>query len=68
MVNTAAGNGNFTIWANGATRPKANNMVWGGTLGRYSSLAVTAVDGAAQCQVQSSHRTDFVLDVVGYYR
>ncbi|MCU1455850.1 MAG: hypothetical protein JWN46_3996 [Acidimicrobiales bacterium] len=68
LVNTATGSGNFTIWANGVARPAANNMVWGGSAGRFSSMAVTALGASAHCQVQSSLRTDFVLDVVGYYR
>ncbi len=67
LVNTVAGAGNFTIWANGVARPLANNMVWGGTAGRFSSPAVTALDATGQCQVVSSVKTDFVLDVVGYY-
>ncbi|MCU1452483.1 MAG: hypothetical protein JWN46_629 [Acidimicrobiales bacterium] len=68
LVNAVAGNGNFTIWANGVARPQANNMVWGGNLGRYSSLATTAISSAGQVQVLSAVQTDFVLDVVGYYR
>ncbi|MCU1452173.1 MAG: hypothetical protein JWN46_319 [Acidimicrobiales bacterium] len=68
VVNAASGNGNFTIWANGVARPAANNMVWGGSTGRFSSLAVTALDANAKCQVVSNVGTDFVLDIVGYYR
>lgn len=68
LVNCASGDGNFTIWANGAAKPTANNMVWGGTAKRYSSLSVTGLDTAARCQVLSSLKTDFVLDVIGYYR
>ncbi|MCU1452175.1 MAG: hypothetical protein JWN46_321 [Acidimicrobiales bacterium] len=68
VVNAATGNGNFTIWANGVARPAANNMVWGGSTGRFSSLAVTALDANAKCQVISNVNTDFVLDIVGYYR
>ena len=68
LVDTVAGNGNFTVWAGGAARPAANNMVWGGNAGRFSSLAVTALDAAARCQVVSSLQTDVVVDVVGYYR
>ncbi|MCU1448293.1 MAG: hypothetical protein JWP02_463 [Acidimicrobiales bacterium] len=68
VVNATAGNGNFTIWANGVARPAANNMVWGGSTGRFSSLAVSALDASAKCQVSSSVGTDFVLDIVGYYR
>lgn len=67
-VNTAPGNGNFTVWANGAARPLANNMVWGGNAGRFSNLAVSVLDVAAKVQVLSSLQTDVVLDVVGYYR
>jgi hypothetical protein len=68
LVNTVSGAGNFTIWANGVTRSVANNMVWGGTAGRFSSPAVTALDVTGKCQVMSSIKTDFVLDVIGYYR
>ncbi|MCU1452174.1 MAG: hypothetical protein JWN46_320 [Acidimicrobiales bacterium] len=68
LVNAVAGNGNFTIWANGGARPQANNMVWGGNTGRFSSPATTALDSAGKCQVISSLQTDFVLDVVGYHR
>lgn len=68
LVNTVSGAGNFTIWANGVARSLANNMVWGGTAGRFSSPAVTALDATGQCQVMSSIKTDFVLDVIGYYR
>lgn len=68
LVNTAAGAGNFTIWADGVPKPAANSMVWGGDAGRYSTPAVTALGPLAQCRVSSSLATDFVLDVVGYYR
>ncbi|MCU1452169.1 MAG: hypothetical protein JWN46_315 [Acidimicrobiales bacterium] len=68
LVNTVAGNGNFTIWANGVARPQANNMVWGGSAGRFSSPATTALDATGKCQVVSNLKTDVVLDVVGYYR
>ena len=67
VVNAVAGSGNLTIWANGVAHPSANNMVWGGSAGRFSSLAVTAVDHNAKCQVMANVKTDFVLDVVGYY-
>ncbi len=67
LVNTVGG-GNFTVWANGVTRPLGNSMVWGGTAGRFSSLAVSAVDAAGKVQVYASTKTDLVLDIVGYYR
>ncbi len=31
LVHAAVCNGNFTVWANGATRPLANTMVWAAT-------------------------------------
>jgi hypothetical protein len=68
VVNAAAGAGNLTLWANGVTKPLTNNMVWGGTAGRFSSFGVSAVDASALVQVESSVKTDFVLDIVGYYR
>jgi hypothetical protein len=67
VVNAVSGNGNLTIWANGVAKPNANNMVWGGSTGRFSSLALTAVDAAARVQVEASIQTDFVLDIVGYH-
>ncbi len=30
LVSAAVGNGNFTVWANSATRPLANTPAWGG--------------------------------------
>ncbi|HEV7720745.1 MAG TPA: hypothetical protein VGO60_05655 [Iamia sp.] len=68
LVNAAAANGNFTIWANGRPRPLSNTMVWGGDSGRFTATAVTGVDASALCQVNASHQTNLVLDVVGYYR
>ncbi len=68
LVNLATGNGNFTIWANGATRPLANTMVFGGNATRASTLAVTKIDTTGQCQVYSSLQTDLTVDVVGFYR
>ncbi len=67
LVNATAGSGNFTVWAQGAPRPLANSMVWGGSAGRFSTPAVTALDAQARCQVSASIATDLVLDVVGYY-
>jgi hypothetical protein len=68
LVNTTPGLGNFTIWANGLARPSGNTMVFGGNATRFSTLAVTRVDAAGQCQVYSSLKTDLTVDVVGYYR
>lgn len=68
IVNAAAGNANFTLWKNGTATPRSNTMVWGGSVGRFSTLAVTALDSAGRAQVLSSVRTDVVIDVVGYYR
>ncbi len=70
LINLVAGTGNFTIWANGATKPLANTMVFQNTASanRASTLAITKVDTAALCQINSSLKTDIVVDVVGYYR
>lgn len=68
LVNAAAGNGNFTLWAKGAAKPQANTLVWGGSAGRFSTFALTAVDATAKVQVSANLQTDLVLDVVGYYR
>jgi hypothetical protein len=68
IVDAQAGSANFTLWKNGATRPASNTMVWGGSTGRFSTLAVTALDSAGKAQVLSSVPTNVVLDVVGYYR
>ena len=68
VVNAAAGNGNFTIWADGAAKPSANTMVWGGSTGRFSSLALSALGAQAKVKVSPSVATDLAVDVVGYYR
>jgi len=33
-----------------------------------TATAVAALDANARCQVNASHQTNLVLDVVGYYR
>ena len=69
LLNTASGNGNFTLWAGGVAKPSANTMVWGGAAGgRYTAKEVSALDAAARIQVSSSLKADIALDVVGYYR
>lgn len=68
LLDTAAGNGNFTVWANGVAKPSANTMVWGGSAGRFSSLALSGVDANAMIQVASSLSTNLAVDVVGFYR
>jgi hypothetical protein len=68
VVNAAAGSGNFTIWADGVARPAANTMVWGGSDGRHSTFALSALSAERKLKVSSSLRTDVVVDVVGYYR
>jgi hypothetical protein len=68
LVNAFNGNGNFTMWANGAPKPAANTMVWGAGSGRYTAFAITALGTNASLQVAASAKTDVVLDVVGYYR
>lgn len=68
IVGASAGDANFTLWRNGVAKPSSNTMVWGGSVGRFSTLAVTAVDSAGKAQVCSSTTTDVVIDVVGYYR
>ena len=69
LLNTASGNGNFTLWAAGVAKPSANTMVWGGAAGgRYTAKEVSALDATARVQVSSSIKADIALDVVGYYR
>jgi hypothetical protein len=68
IVNAVAGNGNFTLWADGAAKPSANTMVWGGSDGRHSSLALSALGPSAKVKVSPSIATDLVVDVVGFYR
>ena len=68
LVNATSGNGNFTVWANGQPLPHANTLVWGGSAGRFTTSAVTAIDSMLQVQIVASLKTDVVIDVVGYYR
>ncbi|MFN8017865.1 MAG: hypothetical protein U0P45_07050 [Acidimicrobiales bacterium] len=42
VVNAVAGNGNFTVWSASAAKPSANTMVWGGSSGRVSTLAMSS--------------------------
>lgn len=67
LVNAANSNGNFTIWANGKPKPSSNTLVWGGSTGRFTTSALTALDAAAKIQVNASAPTDLVIDIVGYY-
>ena len=68
LVDTSAGNGNFTVWANGQAKPSANTMVFGGSAGRFAATAISSVDSAAKVHVASSVATNLVVDVVGFYR
>jgi len=68
LVNAGNGNGNATVWANGVAKPQANTMVWGGSTGRFTATAVSAVDPQARIQFSASLTTDVVIDVVGFYR
>ena len=67
LVDAANANGNFTIWANGATKPQANTLVWGGSAARFTTPAISAVDANARVKVSPSQPTNLVIDVVGYY-
>ncbi|MCU1372261.1 MAG: hypothetical protein JWO77_3455, partial [Ilumatobacteraceae bacterium] len=67
LVDAAAIDGNFIIWAQGQPRPQANTMVWGGSAGRFTSPAVTAVNPQGEVYVAASAPTNLVVDVVGYY-
>ena len=58
----------MTVWAAGATKPVANTLVWGGDAGRFTTLAVTAVDSLARVKVDASLQTHVIIDVVGYFR
>ncbi|HEV7720209.1 MAG TPA: hypothetical protein VGO60_02945 [Iamia sp.] len=68
LVNAANANGNLTVWANDKSKPASNTMVWGGSSGRFTATAVSALDAQARVKVDASHSTNVVLDVVGYYR
>ncbi|MGN6695034.1 MAG: hypothetical protein ACTHN0_12745 [Aquihabitans sp.] len=68
IVNAAAGSANFTLWKNGVAKPQSNTMVWGGSVGRFSTLALTALDASGKAAVSCSVQTDVVVDVVSYYR
>jgi hypothetical protein len=68
VTNAATTGGNITVWANGATKPVGTTLAWGGNAGRFSTLAVTALDSKARIQVVSNAPTDLAIDVVGYYR
>ncbi|HEX7135512.1 MAG TPA: hypothetical protein VF228_23250 [Iamia sp.] len=68
LVNAANANGNLTAWAADKAKPSANTMVWGGSAGRFTATAISAVDGQARVKVDASLQTNLVLDVVGYFR
>jgi hypothetical protein len=68
LINAANAPGFVVIWANGKPRPTAISLGWGGSAGRFSTLAVAGLDTGARVQVYSSARTDLGIDVVGYYR
>ncbi len=68
VVNAVPGSGNFTVWSASASKPAANTMVWGGSSGRASTLAMTACSTNVGIKVSASITTDVVVDVVGYYR
>ena len=68
VVNAPAGNGNLTLWANGVAKPASNNMVWGGSVGRFSTMTISALDSSGRFQVASNLATDVVVDVIAYYR
>lgn len=67
LVGAAAGPGNFTIWSSGVPKPLANTMVWGGSAGRFSTLAYTNMDLAGNVQIHASLATDVVIDVIAQY-
>ena len=68
LVNATAGNGNLTVWAAGRAKPQANSLVWGGSAGRFSTVAFSQMDAQGRVDVNASLATDLVVDVVGYYR
>jgi hypothetical protein len=68
LVNATSGGGNLTVWSADRPKPQSNTLVWGGSAGRFSTLAVSAVDTQARVKVDASLSTDVVVDVVGYYR
>lgn len=68
LVNAAAGNGNFTVWGADLPIPQANTLVWGGSAGRFTTMAFSTLDEAGRINVRASLATDVVIDVVGFYR
>lgn len=58
----------MTVWANDKPKPQSNTVVWGGSTGRFTGTAVTALDAQARIKGDASHTTNIVLDVVGYDR
>jgi len=68
LVNTTAGSGNATVWKAGTAKPQSNSIVYGGNAGRFSTVAISAVDTQGRVQVHSTLRTHLVIDVVGVYR
>ncbi len=68
LLNATAGAGNATVWANDEPKPSATTLVWGGDAGRFTTMAVSAVDAQARVKVDASLQTHVALDVVGYYR
>lgn len=68
LVDATSAGGNFTMWAQGTPRPTTNNMVWGGTAGRFSSTAICRLSPTATVNVAASASTNLVVDVTGYYR
>jgi hypothetical protein len=68
VTNAATTGGNLTMWANGGTKPAGTTLAWGGTTGRCSTLAVSALDANARIQVVANAPADLAIDVIGYYR
>jgi hypothetical protein len=68
LANAASGAGNLTIWAADKPKPQSNTMVWGGSAGRFTATALSALDAQARIKVGASLSTNIILDVVGYYR
>jgi hypothetical protein len=68
LASAATGSGNLTIWANDKPKPQSNTMVWGGSAGRFTTTALSALDAQARIKIDASLQTHVILDVVGYYR
>lgn len=60
--------GFLSAFKNGITWPGTSSVNWDHAGQATANSAVVAVDGSAQFKVRASNPTDYVVDVIGYYR